>query len=139
MKEELCLQRTEVMLNSHTQILSVHSTDLCDPPVTGAVGSAVLLPELGPSSSHLNCGLNIQLARIIWSIYYIYLLSWMVNTLHMALCGEHSFMGQCNGVVIFYCKVDLWGKSTLYKVSDVGLGVVLLVDIRSFDQKRENT
>lgn len=42
MKEELCLQRTEVMLNSHTQILSVHSPDLCDPPVTGAGGSAVL-------------------------------------------------------------------------------------------------
>lgn len=48
-----------------------------------------------------------------------------------------SFMGKCKGIVIFYCNVDLWGKSTLYKVSDVGLGVVLLVDI--FDQKRENT
>lgn len=47
-----------------------------------------------------------------------------------------SFMGKCKGIVIFYCNVDLWGKSTLYKVSDVGLGV-LLVDI--FDQKRENT
>lgn len=46
-------------------------------------------------------------------------------------------MGKCNGVVIFYCNVDLWGKSALYKVSDVGLGVVLLVDV--FDQKRENT
>lgn len=33
-----------------------------------------------------------------------------------------SFMGKCKGIVIFYCNVDLWGKSTLYKVSDVGLG-----------------
>lgn len=36
--------RTEVKLKKNqTQILSVHSTDLCDPPVTGAVGGAVLL------------------------------------------------------------------------------------------------